>query len=242
MVHLPLADRQEAGRLLADRLAFHKVPDHSVVLALPRGGVPVGFAIAQRLRLPLDVLIARKLGVPSQPELAMGAIAGSVRVLDEVLVRELGITAREIDSIAAREQAEIRRRENLYRAGRPPHDLAGRFIILVDDGFATGSTISAAARYVESLKPARLTIAAPVGSRDACTRLLKEADDLLCLATPEPFLAVSRWYRDFEQVTDSEVRSLLMENRRLRSSETIVGCSLKAEPNTDIDAHVLPAG
>lgn len=202
--------------MLADQLAFHKVPSDAVVLALPRGGVPVGSEIAEKLKLPLDVVIVRKLGVPWQPELAMGAVAGGVRILDERLLRRLGITHQEIDAIASRELAEIRRREDLYRGGRGRHDLAGRFIILVDDGLATGSTMSAAARYLESLQPARLTIAVPVGSREACAHLLKEADDLICLATPEPFLAVGKWYRDFEQVSDSEVRNLLAENRRVQ--------------------------
>lgn len=212
MVQLPFADRLEAGRLLADQLSFHKVPGDAVVLALPRGGVPVGFAITERLHFPLDVLIARKLGVPWQPELAMGAIAGSVRVLDEQLIQEFGIDHKEVDLIVGREQAEIKRREELYRGGRPPIELRGRSVVLVDDGLAMGSTMTAAARYVQTLNPAAVVIAVPVGSRQACVRLTREADDVVCLAAPEPFFAVGRWYRDFHQVTDAEVQNLLAES------------------------------
>jgi putative phosphoribosyl transferase len=209
MIHLPFADRLEAGRLLADRLSFHGVPGEAVVLALPRGGVPVGFAIAERLRLPLEVLIARKLGVPWQPELAMGAIAGTVHLLDERLIREIGIGTEEIERIVNREQAEIRRRQDLYRAGRPPLELRGRTVILVDDGLAMGSTMTAAARYVQTLNPAAVIVAVPVASRQACDRLTREADDVVCLAAPEPFYGVGRWYRDFHQVSDTEVQTLL---------------------------------
>jgi putative phosphoribosyl transferase len=211
MVHLPFADRLEAGRFLADQLSFHKVPADAVILALPRGGVPVGFAIAERLHLPLDVVVARKLGVPWQPELAMGAIAGTVRVLDERLIQELGIDNEEIDLIVRREQAEIERREELYRGGRPPLELRGRTVVLADDGLAMGSTMTAAARYVQSLNPAAVIVAVPIGSRQACERLTREADDLVCLAEPEPFFAVGRWYSDFHQVSDTEARNLLSE-------------------------------
>jgi putative phosphoribosyl transferase len=215
MVHIPFADRLEAGRLLADQLFFHKVPDDAVVLALPRGGVPVGFAIAERLHLPLDVVVARKLGVPWQPEVAMGAIAGSVRVLNEQLIQELGIDHEEVDSMVSREQAEIRRREELYRGGRPPLDLRGRSVILVDDGIAMGSTMTAAVRCVQSLNPAEVIIAVPIGSREACLRLANEADDLVCLTAPEPVYAVGQWYRDFHPVSDIEVQNLLAESRHV---------------------------
>jgi putative phosphoribosyl transferase len=223
MVHLPFADRLEADRLLADQLSFHKVPGDVVVFALPRGGVPVGFGIAERLHRPLDVLIARKVGVPWQPELAMGAIAGSVRVPDEQLIEELGIYNDGVDLIVNREQAEIKRREELYRGGRAPLDLRGRSIVLVDDGLAMGSIMTAAARYVQSLNPAGLIIAVPVGSRQACMRVIREADDLVCLAAPEPFFAVGRWYWDFHHVIDFEVQNLLASSRDL----------LKAAQDTD---------
>ena len=214
MVHLPFTDRDEAGRILADHLVFHKLVNEAIVLALPRGGVPVGFAIARRLHLPLDVLIVRKLGVPWQPELAMGAIAGGVRVLDEYTVTQLGISSEAIDGVAAREEAEIKRREELYRRGRDPLELAGRAVILADDGLATGSTMAAAARSVARLNPARVIVAIPVGSRDACARLLHEVDDVVCLATPEPFIAVGRWYHNFDQTSDAEVENLLAKNRQ----------------------------
>jgi putative phosphoribosyl transferase len=182
MVHLPFANRVEAGRLLADQFFFRKVPGDAVVLALPRGGVPVGFAIAERLHVALDVVVARKLGVPWQPELAMGAIAGGVRVLDEQLVRALGVDNDEVEVIVNREQAEIERQEEIYRGGRPALDLRGRYSVLVDDGIAMGSTMTAAARYVRSLNPATVIIAVPVGSRQACLRLMPEVDDLVCLS------------------------------------------------------------
>ena len=215
MVQLPFADRFEAGRLLARQLSFHKVPDDAVVLALPRGGVPVGFAIAEQLNLPLDVVVARKLGVPWQPEVAMGAIAGSVRVLNEQLIQEFGIDEEAVDAIVSRERAEVKRREELYRVGRPPLELRGRSVILVDDGIAMGSTMTAAARYVQSLNPAAVIIAIPIGSRQACMRLISEVDDLVCLTAPEPFYAVGQWYRDFHPVSDTEVLTLLAESHHM---------------------------
>ena len=214
MVPLPFADRLEAGRLLAAELSLHKITQDAVVLALTRGGVPVGFAVADRLGLPLDVIVVRKIGVPWQPELAMGAIAGSVRILDNQLIRELGIYDEDVEGIVAREQAEMKRCEVLNRGWKPALELHGRSVILVDDGLATGSTMLAAARYVRSLKPAKVTIAIPVGFQQACGRLRKEADDLVCLAIPEHFVAVGEWYRDFQQVGDTEVQNLLAESRR----------------------------
>jgi putative phosphoribosyl transferase len=209
MIHRPFADRLEAGRLLADELSGHQFPGDTVVLALPRGGVPVGFAIAQRLRFPLDVLVARKLGVPWQPELAMGAIAGTTRILNEDLIQQLGIGDEEVGVIIGREQEESKRREELYRGGKPRLDVRKRSIILVDDGLATGSTMLAAARYVRTLEPARVTIATPVGSRQACAQLQSEADKVICLSKPTPFSGVSEWYADFRQVSDAEVQACL---------------------------------
>lgn len=221
MVHLPFADRVEAGRLLAQELSHHHLPS-AVVLGLARGGVPVGFAVADRLHLPLDVIVARKLGVPWQPELAMGAIAGTARILDGRMIRELGVCDEEVEEIVAREQAEMKRREELYRAGEPALDLHGQTAILVDDGLATGNTMMAAVRHARSLHAAGVVIAIPVGSRQACDRLRKEADDFVCLAIPELFFAVGEWYRDFAQVSDREVQNLLERNRRrVRELKTV---------------------
>lgn len=217
-MRLPFEDRLEAGRLLADEIASRegKTPGRrGVVLGLARGGVPVGFSIAERLVVPLDVMIVRKLGVPWQPELAMGAIAKGVRLFDDRTVRHLGISQEEIDSIVAREEGELERRETYYRGGQPATDLRNRDVILVDDGLATGSTMLAAVRAARAAQPARIVVAAPIGSQEACRRVRDEADELVCLARPERFYAVGQWYRDFEQVSDEEVERLLAESRRL---------------------------
>lgn len=220
MVHLPFADRVEAGRLLAKELSSRGIAPGSVVLALTRGGVPVGFAVADRLHLPLDVIVARKLGVPWQPELAMGAIAGEARVLDIPMIRELGIADEDVDEAIARERAEMKRREERFRTGAPALDVRGKTVILVDDGLATGSTMLAAIRHLRTLEPARAIIAVPVGSEQACERLGKEADDIVCLATPHQFYAVGEWYRDFQQVSDTEVQMLLTESRKQMQKHT----------------------
>jgi predicted phosphoribosyltransferase len=213
MIHLPFADRVEAGRLLASELVRRKLPENVIVLALPRGGLPVGLEVAKAFGAPLDVVIVRKLGVPWQPELAMGAIAsGSFQALDEDLIESLGISSAEIDAVVARERAEVARREKLYRKGRPELDLHDRTVLLVDDGLATGSTMLVAARYVRSLEPRKSLIAVPVASVEACRRLRNEADACICLATPEPFAAVGQWYVDFRQVTDAEVQSFLEQD------------------------------
>lgn len=222
MVQLPFTDRVEAGRLLARELSRLPIGDDAVVLALARGGVPVGFSVADRLHLPLDVIVARKLGVPWQPELAMGAIAGTARVLDRRMIVELGIADEDIEETIGREQAEMRRREHLYRGGRPPLDLQGRTAILVDDGLATGSTMRAAVEHARSLKAAKIIVAVPVGSGQACARLRREADEVVCLATPEFFYAVGEWYRDFQQVSDAEVQNLLTESRHKTSAVNAV--------------------
>lgn len=213
MVQLPFTDRDEAGQLLAAELAKRKLPESTIVLALPRGGVPVAYPIAKALRVPLDIVVVRKLGVPWQPELAMGAIAGgSPPMIDWELVRSLRITQKEIDAVVAREQAEIGRREKLYRGMRRAPDLRGRTVVLVDDGLATGSTMVVAARYVRSLQPAQLIVAVPVASSQACDFLRNEADACVCLTKPEPFMAVGQWYMDFGQVSDAEVRNLLAQD------------------------------
>lgn len=213
MIQLPFSDRSEAGRLLAGELLRYDLPSNVIVLALPRGGVPIGAEVAHALGAPLDVVIVRKLGVPTQPELAMGAIAGgSFRVLDHELIAELGISRAEVEAAIAAETTELLRREKLYRKDRPTPDLRGRTVLLVDDGLATGSTMTVAARYVRSLKPAQIFIAVPVGSVEACRRLRKEADRCICLATPQPFRAVGEWYVEFPQTTDREVRRLLEQS------------------------------
>ena len=217
MIQLPFADRAEAGRLLAAELASRKLPGSVIVLALPRGGLPVGLEVAEALGAPLDVVVVRKLGVPWQPELAMGAVAGgSFQTLDQELIGELRVSRQEIDAVVARESAEVARRETLFRKGRAALDLHGRTVVLVDDGLATGSTMLVAARYVRSLKPRKTLIAVPVGSVQACQRLKKEADECVCLATPQPFAAVGEWYVDFRQVTDGEVQSYLAAQRELQ--------------------------
>lgn len=214
MTHLPFRNRSEAGQLLAAELRGHNLPTNTVILALPRGGVPVGFAIAQALHLPLDVVIARKLGVPWQPELAMGAIAGGSLALDDELIRDLRISRSDVEATVARERAELERRERLYRGGRPARDLSGQTVVLVDDGLATGSTMLAAARAVRGLGPASLRIAVPVGSEQACRLVESACDECTCLAKPWSFSAVGQWYEDFRQVSDAEVTDLLEQSQR----------------------------
>ncbi len=196
--------------MLAAELAARPLLKNPIVLALPRGGVPVGFEVARTLAAPLDVVVVRKLGVPWQPELAMGAIAsGGVRILDEKLIRQQGIPSEEIERIAAREVQEVERRELLYRGNRPALELRSRPVILVDDGLATGSTMLAAVKCVKSLQPSAVIVAVPVASRQACVLIRDEADECVCLATPTPFMAVGEWYQDFRQTSDAEVRELL---------------------------------
>ncbi len=209
MIELPFQDRADAGRLLAAELATRKFPAGTVVLALPRGGLPVAVEVAKSLKASLDVVVVRKLGVPWQPELAMGALAGQTRVLDHQLIRDLRVSDEEVEAIVARETAELDRRERLFRKGRPPLNLKGRTVLLVDDGIATGSTMLAAARHVRSSRPERLIIAVPVCSGQALNALKKEADEVIYLAIPEPFFAVGEWYTEFQQVSDAEVQQML---------------------------------
>jgi putative phosphoribosyl transferase len=224
MIQLPFHDRDEAGRLLGAELAGHAFLKDTIVLGLARGGVAVGFPVARMLDVPLDVVVVRKVGVPDQPELAMGAIAGGqVLALDEDLIRHLGISRQEVDAVIAREKAEAARRERLYRQGRPAPDLSGRSVILVDDGLATGSSMLAAVRYVRSLEPAKVVVAVPVGSVQACRHLGKVADQCVCLATPEAFHGVGAWYVRFHQVSDDGVQDLLDRSLQIptRGSVTI---------------------
>jgi len=196
--------------MLAAELAARLLPKDPIVLALPRGGVPVGFEVARALAAPLDVVVVRKLGVPWQPELAMGAIAsGDVRILDERLIRQEDIPPEEIARVTLQEAQEVERRERLYRGNRPALALRNRPVILVDDGLATGSTMLAAVKCVKSLQPSAMIVAVPVASRQACVLIRDEAVDCICLATPTPFIAVGEWYQDFHQTSDAEVRELL---------------------------------
>jgi len=208
----PFLDRREAGAELAKRLGHLRDRDDVIVLALPRGGVPVAYEVARALNAPLDVFLVRKLGLPGHEELAMGAIAsGGVRVLTPYVVHFHKVPGEVIDAIAAREQAELERREHAYRHGRPPLNLAGRTVVLVDDGLATGSTMRAAVQSIRAHRPARVIVAVPVGSPDTCREFADIADEVICARTPERFAAVGLWYRDFSQTSDDEVRALLDE-------------------------------
>jgi predicted phosphoribosyltransferase len=204
--------RADAGRRLALKLARYADRPDVLVLGLPRGGVPVAYEVARALRAPLDVFLVRKLGVPGQEELAMGAIAsGGVRVLNEEVVHKLGISEDVLDEVAAEEERELERREWAYRDGRLPPDVRGKVVVLVDDGLATGSTMRAAVAALHRLGPARIVVAVPVGSPDTCAELGEEADELVCALMPDPFLAVGIWYEDFAQTTDEEVHDLLQK-------------------------------
>jgi len=203
-------DRVEAGQVLAERLKHYADRPDVIVLALPRGGVPVAYEVAKALHAPMDVFIVRKLGIPGYEELAMGAVAsGGARVLNDQVVRGLSIPDSVIDAVANWELRELERRERLYRGNRPPPDVRGKAVILVDDGLATGSTMLAAVQALRKLGPARIVVAVPVASLDTCELLNEYVDETVCATTPEPFYAVGLWYRDFSQTTDEEVRELL---------------------------------
>jgi predicted phosphoribosyltransferase len=203
-------DRTEAGELLATQLTAYTNRQDLIVLALPRGGVPVAFEVASALHAPLDVIVVRKLGVPGQEELAMGAIAtGGVRILNNDVVQFLDIPDEVINQIAAKEQQELERRERLYRGDRPAYDVHGRTVILVDDGIATGATMHAAVASLKQRQPARIIIAVPTAAPSTCDEFAAEVDELVCVIQPEPFIAVGYWYRQFSQTSDEEVRSLL---------------------------------
>lgn len=208
----PFLDRRDAGRKLGERLSRFAGRLEVVVLALPRGGVPLGREVARRLGAPLDVFLVRKLGAPGHEELAMGAIAsGGVRVLNRDILESLGVSDEALEAATREEQAELARRERLYRGGRPPCEVRGKTVILVDDGLATGATMQAAVEALRARKPAGLVVAVPVGSRQACEAIDQIADACVCLYTPEPFQAVGRWYQDFSQTTDEEVQEALAE-------------------------------
>lgn len=208
-------DRREGGDRLAERLRGYANRPDVVVLALPRGGVPVAFQVAEALRAPLDVFVVRKLGVPGQEELAMGALAsGDVRVIDDELIRIAGVSAQDIERTTAAARDELSRQETRYRGARSFPVISGRTVILVDDGLATGSTMRAAVRALRTQHPAAIVVAVPVGARETCDALRAVADDVVCVETPDPFRAVGLWYEDFAQTTDDEVHALLDRARQ----------------------------
>ncbi|RSZ60175.1 phosphoribosyltransferase [Massilia atriviolacea] len=206
----PFKNRMQAGKLLSLELAHYAAREDALVLALPRGGVPVGFAIARALGLALDVLLVRKLGLPGHEEYAMGAVAsGGIRVLNTAAIRAHRIDPAHIDAACERELRDIARRARQYRGARPEPELAGRTVILVDDGLATGATMCAAARAARARRAARIVVAVPVGAPDSCAALAPEVDELVCPQRPRDFGAVGRWYREFGQTGDEEVQDLL---------------------------------
>src|SRR5881396_4413350 len=213
------SNRAEAGRQLAEKLDKYAGRKHVIVLGLPRGGVPVAYEVAKRLRAPLDVFIVRKLGVPGFEELAVGAIAsGGVRVLNEDVMRALPNADQLIESVTERETVELDRREQTYRNGRAAPELRDRVVILVDDGLATGATMRAAVKALRQRGVAKIVVAVPVGPPDTCRELEQEADETICLSTPPFFQAVGQYYEDFSQTTDDEVRELLTRAAQLRQS------------------------
>jgi putative phosphoribosyl transferase len=216
-------DRREAGKRLGHAL-LRLTGEQPVVLALPRGGVPVAYEIARLLGTPLEVFIVRKIGVPGHREVAIGALAsGGIQVLDGDLIRKLGVSPPAVDAVIAEEMRELARREELYDAAYAPPMLRGRTVILVDDGFATGLTMRAAVQAARKQQPARIVVAAPVGARDAVAMLETVADEVVCLRVPEPFVAVGLWYERFGQTTDEEVRELLARARPHHLRERLAG-------------------
>ena len=212
-------DRREAGTVLASKLMKYKHRPDVIVLALPRGGVPVAYEVSKDLNAPLDIFLVRKLGVPGHEELAMGAIAtGGVRVLNDDVVEYLNIPDSVIDEITEDELRELRRREREYRGDRPEPDVRGKTVILVDDGLATGSTIRAAAQALRQQGPKKIVVAVPVSAPQTCDEYRIGVDEIVCAVTPEPFLGVGRWYDDFSQTTDEEVHNLL---ERARTAEKL---------------------
>lgn len=213
-------DRAEGGRYLAQKLSQYANDPNVIVLALPRGGVPVGYEVAQALKAPLDVFVVRKLGVPGFEECAMGAIAsGGIRVLNDNLIAYLRVPVDVVDKITAEELTELERRERLYRGTRAPVDVTGHTVIIVDDGLATGSTMRAAVEALRKRNPKEIVVAVPVGARDTCDSFKNEVDTIaVCAITPEPFNAVGMWYRDFSQTTDAEVQRLLRRARQTKAA------------------------
>jgi predicted phosphoribosyltransferase len=217
-------DRRDAGRRLAAALSQYAGRSDVIVLALPRGGVPVAHEVARALSVSLDVFPVRKLGVPGHGELAMGAIAaGGIEVLSDDLIRDLGIPSALVQQVAVRERLELDRRDRAYRGGRQPPAVRDRTVLLVDDGLATGSTMQVATLALRQQAPARIVIAVPVGASETCTRLRSVADEVVCLRMPEPFTAVGLWYEDFDQTSDEEVARLLSDANLSKSAATKAG-------------------
>lgn len=212
-------DRADAGDRLAEQLLHYRGQPDLLILALPRGGVPVGFRVAKRLQAPLDVFLVRKLGVPGHEELAMGAVAtGGVRVLNREVVAALQITPEEVEAVTKAEVEELARRQAAYRDARPMPTIRDRTVILVDDGLATGATMRAAIFALRQQEPRRLIVAVPTAAKETCDALSREVGEMVCLVTPKPFLAVGSSYLEFGQVTDEEVRALLEEAQRFKGS------------------------
>jgi predicted phosphoribosyltransferase len=210
---IPFADRVEAGQELAGHLQRYAGRSDVIVLGLPRGGVPVAAVVARALDAPLDVFTVRKLGVPGHRELAFGAIAsGGARVLNHALIDQLNLSERAVEAVAAEEEQELARRERLFRAGRSALSVSGRVAVLVDDGLATGSTMQAAVEALRELGPSRIVVAVPVASLEACRRLERAADEVICARIPSRFVAVGQWYLDFSETSDGEVLKLLQES------------------------------
>jgi putative phosphoribosyl transferase len=212
-------DRADAGKKLAKKLSEYANRSDVIILALPRGGVPVAFEVAKELNVKMDVFIVRKLGVPGNEELAMGAIASdNIRVLNEDVIRSFQIPQSVIDEVAVNELRELERRERLYRGNRSKPDISGSTVILIDDGLATGATMRAAAAAVKTKNPAKIVIAVPTAASDTCSAFENEVDKTICVATPEPFYGVGAWYEDFSQTTDKEVCELLNKAAKIKST------------------------
>jgi predicted phosphoribosyltransferase len=219
MTGIPYRDRKEAGRYLAKELADYAGRTDVLVLALPRGGVPVAYEVARILGAPLDVFLVRKLGVPGHEELAMGAIAsGGLVLLNQEMVRALGIGPNLINDVISTQRAELERRDRQYRGDRPPPDVRGKAVILIDDGLATGASMRAAVAALRQQHPARIVVAVPIAAPSTCAEFREEVDEIVCACTPEPFRAVGLWYEDFTQTTDGEVRDLLRRAREGRDT------------------------
>jgi len=211
----PFRDRRDAGRILAQKLLAYANHSDVIILALPRGGVPVAYEVALALNAPLDIFLVRKLGLPGHEELAIGAIAsGGIRVLNDDIIRALSIPKEVINIVAQRELEELERREQNYRGDRPAPDVHGRTVILIDDGLATGASMRAAVAGLRVQHPVRIVIAVPTAAPETCNAFEFKVDEIVCAITPEPFLGVGRWYEDFSQTTDDEVRMFLEETNR----------------------------